>query len=517
MSLFSQEALNLVYGEPQGAAPSNVQSFVDRVAPLAQAVGERLNVDPAILIGQWGLETGWGKSVVPGTNNLGNIKDFSGSGPMATDNMTGSRDAYRAYDSLDAFGDDYAGLIERRYRGALGAGSDAEAFARALKSGGYAEDPDYVAKMVRAARMAGGVPVSQRRETPYQNPLDALPQGGNSPMQRALGQDTRQQAADDAPISTSFSRGWEGLKHNAGLFVDTLADDAEGAAQRIAAKREYDAANPAPTSSQEFLRQWDELADDDYLGMLATFARNPGGTVNQMVEQTPNSLPGLALQIPTAIASGALFATGWGAPLAIALQGAAAFAGNVLPEGGAFVEEQLSKSGVDTNNPAAVAQWLSENRDANLTGGATKAGVISLADGVAGYLGGKLIAGPSARFGMADRTILRNAGVDVADRAAANAFRATEPYRRAIAPAAQELLDATTGAQKLLRATGAMGLESFGEGAGEYGGSLAATGEASAKDAGLEAAMGFGQSTAMTGANALIGKMQRPAFDRAAM
>ena len=517
MSLFSQEALNLVYGEPQGAAPSNVQSFVDRVAPLAQTVGERLNVDPAILIGQWGLETGWGKSVVPGTNNLGNIKDFSGRGPMATDNMTGSRDAYRAYDSLDAFGDDYAGLIERRYRGALGAGSDAEAFARALKSGGYAEDPDYVAKMVRAARMAGGVPVSRRRETPYQNPLDALPQGGNSPMQRALEQDARQQAADDAPISTSFSRGWEGLKHNAGLFVDTLADDAESAAQRIAAKREYDAANPAPTSSQEFLRQWDELADDDYLGMLATFARNPGGTVNQMVEQTPNSLPGLALQIPTAIASGALFATGWGAPLAIALQGAAAFAGNVLPEGGAFVEEQLSKSGVDTNNPAAVAQWLSENRDANLAGGATKAGVISLADGVAGYLGGKLIAGPSARFGMADRTILRNAGVDVADRAAANAFRATEPYRRAIAPAAQELLDATTGAQKLLRATGAMGLESFGEGAGEYGGSLAATGEASAKDAVLEAAMGFGQSTAMTGANALIGKMQRPAFDRAAM
>ena len=85
MSLFSQEALNLVYGEPQGAAPSNVQSFVDRVAPLAQTVGERLNVDPAILIGQWGLETGWGKSVVPGTNNLGNIKDFSGRGPMATD------------------------------------------------------------------------------------------------------------------------------------------------------------------------------------------------------------------------------------------------------------------------------------------------------------------------------------------------------------------------------------------------------------------------------------------------
>lgn len=116
--------------------------------PAAERAGKAIGVDPGVLLSQFGLETGWGKSIVPGTNNLGNIKDFSGSGVAATDNMTGSRDKYRAYDSLDAFADDYASLIQRKYKGAVGAGSDVGKFASALKSGGYAEDPAYVEKLV---------------------------------------------------------------------------------------------------------------------------------------------------------------------------------------------------------------------------------------------------------------------------------------------------------------------------------------------------------------------------------
>lgn len=155
--------------------------FVQQVGPLAKAVADRLNVDPAILVGQWGLETGWGKSVIPGTNNLGNIKDFSGRGIAAVDNMTGSRDKYRQYDSLDGFGDDFAGLIERRYQGAIGAGSDAQRFAAELKAGGYAEDPAYVEKLVRAAEMArnagaseGWMPGSRQPSAPV-SPTAAKP------------------------------------------------------------------------------------------------------------------------------------------------------------------------------------------------------------------------------------------------------------------------------------------------------------------------------------------------------
>lgn len=136
------------------------QEFAQQYGPLAASVGKNLGVAPEILLGQWGLETGWGRSVIPGTNNLGNIKDFSGSGVGATDNMTGSRDKYRAYDTADAFGQDFAGLIGRKYRGAMGVGNDAQKWAEALKAGGYAEDPDYVRKVVAATdlvRKSGGI------------------------------------------------------------------------------------------------------------------------------------------------------------------------------------------------------------------------------------------------------------------------------------------------------------------------------------------------------------------------
>src|SRR5574343_320748 len=140
--------------KPSGGGAGNVDAFVRQYAPLAQRVSRQVGVAPEALLGQWGLETGWGKSVIPGTNNLGNIKDFSGRGVQATDNMTGSRDGYRAYDNTEAFGDDFAGLLALRYKSAVGAGSDPQRYFSALKMGGYAEDPDYVSKGVAAAKMA---------------------------------------------------------------------------------------------------------------------------------------------------------------------------------------------------------------------------------------------------------------------------------------------------------------------------------------------------------------------------
>lgn len=136
---------------------STPADFAKVYGPAAERAGKALGVEPSMLLGQWGLETGWGKSVIPGTNNLGNIKDFAGGGVAATDNMTGSKDKYRAYDSPEAFADDFASLIQRKYPGAVGA-KDPMAFAKALKDGGYAEDPRYVDKVVQASRMAGSTP-----------------------------------------------------------------------------------------------------------------------------------------------------------------------------------------------------------------------------------------------------------------------------------------------------------------------------------------------------------------------
>lgn len=130
---------------PAPKAAGTPAAFIAQHASTAQAAGQQLGVDPNLLLAQWGLETGWGKSVVPGTNNLGNIKDMSGGGVAARDNMTGSTDNYRAYSSPDAFAADQASLLARKYPGVVGAGSDVQKFASGLR--GYAEDPNYGSKL----------------------------------------------------------------------------------------------------------------------------------------------------------------------------------------------------------------------------------------------------------------------------------------------------------------------------------------------------------------------------------
>ena len=53
-------------------------AFEQQYKDVAQRTAAKLGVPAEGLLAQWGLETGYGKSIIPGTNNLGNIKDFSG-------------------------------------------------------------------------------------------------------------------------------------------------------------------------------------------------------------------------------------------------------------------------------------------------------------------------------------------------------------------------------------------------------------------------------------------------------
>lgn len=128
------------------ASPDEIRAWAVQYMPLAQQVAQRLNTTPDNVLSQWALETGYGKSVIPGTHNLGNIKDLSGGGVAARDNALGTTSNYRAYASPEAGAADYGDLLARRYPNVAGT-RDPVAFGRALQAGGYAEDPNYPSKI----------------------------------------------------------------------------------------------------------------------------------------------------------------------------------------------------------------------------------------------------------------------------------------------------------------------------------------------------------------------------------
>ena len=137
-------------------ANGDVSSFVQQYGPIADKISEKLGVSSDLILGKLGLETAWGKKVIPGTNNLGNIKDVSGRGVMATDNYSGSRDAYLKFEDPETFGAYYTDFIQRLYPNAVGAGADAKKFTSGLmtgKNGAYAEDPQYGTKIAGASQM----------------------------------------------------------------------------------------------------------------------------------------------------------------------------------------------------------------------------------------------------------------------------------------------------------------------------------------------------------------------------
>lgn len=148
-------------GDAAGTSP---RQFVDKLWGEAQQAAKQLDVPAHFLIGQAALETGWGKSELKTTDgrpsyNLFNVKagrDWTG--PVVEAQTTEYENGqavtrtgrFRAYAShAEAFAD-YAQLMQQssRYAGVQGK-SDAEGFARALQSGGYATDPAYSSKLTR--------------------------------------------------------------------------------------------------------------------------------------------------------------------------------------------------------------------------------------------------------------------------------------------------------------------------------------------------------------------------------
>lgn len=117
-------------------ANKNIEQFIATYGPVAQQVAKEINVDPNVLLSQWGVESRWGQTeMAKKYHNLGGIKDFSGHGHEAKDNKTGSMDKYVKFEDPEVFGMYYADQIKRNFPLAMNTGPDVGAFTRGLASG----------------------------------------------------------------------------------------------------------------------------------------------------------------------------------------------------------------------------------------------------------------------------------------------------------------------------------------------------------------------------------------------
>nr|WP_091667931.1 glucosaminidase domain-containing protein [Massilia sp. PDC64] len=162
----SQGATAALMGGDADTSPDQ-QAFLESIAPWAKEAADKLGVAPELVSAHAALESGWGQRPLRNADgsssfNLFGIKaGASWHGDVAhsatTEYVGGAAiktsAKFRAYpDQASAFRDYAQMLIDNpRFRGALGAGNDAQAFAAGLAKGGYATDPAYAAKLSRLA------------------------------------------------------------------------------------------------------------------------------------------------------------------------------------------------------------------------------------------------------------------------------------------------------------------------------------------------------------------------------
>jgi peptidoglycan hydrolase FlgJ len=158
--------------QPAAAAPKsspsasllhNASQFVSQVLPSISRAAQALGVNPLGMLAQAALETGWGTRMARTSDGTPSLNMF---GVKADDTWEGARAgattvefsggvatqrhaAFRAYASIEDSVSDFANLLKGspRYRHALAAGGDAQAYVNGIGRSGYATDPDYANKL----------------------------------------------------------------------------------------------------------------------------------------------------------------------------------------------------------------------------------------------------------------------------------------------------------------------------------------------------------------------------------
>ncbi|OUL58590.1 flagellar assembly peptidoglycan hydrolase FlgJ [Pseudoalteromonas ulvae] len=140
------------------------ESFIQKLWQKAKVAGEKLNLNPAAMIAQAALETGWGKHVITApngqsSNNLFNIKaggNWQGDSVKKVtlefeDGVAVKKNAaFRAYGSIEESFDDFVNFLSSgsRYQEALKSTGNMEQFLHKLQQAGYATDPNYAKKII---------------------------------------------------------------------------------------------------------------------------------------------------------------------------------------------------------------------------------------------------------------------------------------------------------------------------------------------------------------------------------
>ena len=109
--------------------------FSNEEIALAQKVQDTYGVPVSITLAQYGLESGYGNSTV-GKNNYFNIKGDGTGG-------------YRDYSSKEESFMDFGKLLSsNRYTEHTSKAQSVQEYIEGVKAGGYAEDPEYVSKVM---------------------------------------------------------------------------------------------------------------------------------------------------------------------------------------------------------------------------------------------------------------------------------------------------------------------------------------------------------------------------------
>jgi flagellar protein FlgJ len=153
---------------PGKAAFKSADEFISTMLPMAQQAAAKIGVDPAYLVAQAALETGWGKSIIrdsdgSSSHNLFGIKAAGGwdgdSARAVTTEYKGGQAvkeaaAFRSYDSFQDSFNDYVSFLQDndRYDKALDKTANPKQFVRELQQAGYATDPQYANKVAQIAK-----------------------------------------------------------------------------------------------------------------------------------------------------------------------------------------------------------------------------------------------------------------------------------------------------------------------------------------------------------------------------